>query len=340
MNIVKNKKFLLLIGFLALALLFVYRSKNTVKVQTDKTVKVQKGEVKETLTLSGNIDASEKTELQFQTAGMLSWVGVKEGDQVQRYQTLAYLDSRQLQKNFQLYMNTYMKTRWDFEQTQETNKNWQTDGMTDDQRNAIKRIVEKSQFDLNNSVLNVEIQNLALQHSRISTPITGIVTRIDTPIAGINIIPSQAKIEVVNPTSRYFSVSADQTEVAKLHEGQPVQIILDAFPNETFEGTIGKISFSPQTGQTGTVYEVRVSINNLTIQDLKYRLGMTGDAHFVLNQTGNVLYLPSRAVKSDSQGKYVINASNNKRISVETGLEGDETIEVKGDIIEGELIND
>ena len=38
---------------------------------------VKRHDVKETLTLSGKIDAMEKATLKFQTSGKLSWVGVK-----------------------------------------------------------------------------------------------------------------------------------------------------------------------------------------------------------------------------------------------------------------------
>ena len=61
--------------------------------------KIKREDIREILTLSGEIDAEEKATLKFQTSGRLSWVGVKEGDYVKKYQSLASLDKRELQNN-------------------------------------------------------------------------------------------------------------------------------------------------------------------------------------------------------------------------------------------------
>ncbi len=70
---------------------------------------VKRGDLKQELTVSGQIQASEHVILRFQTSGQLTWVGVKEGDYVKKYQTVAALDQRELQKNLTKYLETYKK---------------------------------------------------------------------------------------------------------------------------------------------------------------------------------------------------------------------------------------
>ena len=55
---------------------------------------VTKATLKNTLNLSGKIDASEKATLGFQTAGRLAWVGVKEGDYVKKGQGIRMRHTR------------------------------------------------------------------------------------------------------------------------------------------------------------------------------------------------------------------------------------------------------
>ncbi|MFH1840765.1 MAG: efflux RND transporter periplasmic adaptor subunit [Candidatus Shapirobacteria bacterium] len=233
--------------------------------------------VESNLILSGELKAERAVDLQFQSSGLLSWVGVKEGDQVKKYQTLATLDQRSVKKNLEKYLNLYSKSRWDFDQAGQDNQDYQT--LASDASDAVKRILEKAQFDLNNAVLDVELQDLAVQYSRLSTPIDGLVTRIDQPYAGVNILYT-AITSVVDPQSLYFEVAADQTEVVKIALNESVKVTLDSFPDQTFTGRVTQIDFAPKAGETSTVYRLKVVLDDFDNTQLRYRLGMTGDVEF------------------------------------------------------------
>jgi multidrug efflux pump subunit AcrA (membrane-fusion protein) len=215
-------------------------------------------------------------------------------------------------------------------------------GLSEDARNKIDRTFDKSQFDLNSSVLDVEIQDIALKLATLTTPISGIVTRVDAPHAGINITPASAEFDVVNPDTLYLSVTADQTEVIKLRAGMPATLTLDPFPSDMLEGTISAISFTPKSGETGTVYEVQVALPPSPSHG-SYRLGMTGDATFVLSEKPDVLSVPSNYVKPEGEKKYVMrkNAKNEQvKQYIETGIETDTMTEVIGGISNGDVLYD
>ncbi|MBI3385992.1 efflux RND transporter periplasmic adaptor subunit [Candidatus Gottesmanbacteria bacterium] len=295
---------------------------------------VTRQNIRQTLTLSGTIDADQKATLQFQTSGRLVWVGVKPGDKVAAYQTIASLDQQQVQKSLEIQLNNYMKTRWDFEQLHDDNK---SKIITD----ALKRILEKSQFDLNNAVLNVEIQHLAVEFSNIVTPISGVVTAVNPSVAGVNVTPATSEFDVVDPNSVYLSVLADQTEVTKLSEDMKPDIIFDAYPNQHIEGAVVSIGFTPKTGETSTVYEVKVKlpINN---DDYHYRVGMTADAAFTTREKPQVIAIPAEFLKEDKSGKYVLKHIKGKiqRSSVSVGEETDALVEITSGLSEGETIYD
>lgn len=178
-------------------------------------------------------------------------MGVKEGDYVKKYQTLASLDQRSVQKNLQKDLNDYLDTRWSFEQTKDNYKNSIV-------TTAIQRLLDQSQFGLNNAVLDVEIQNLAVEYSNLWTPIEGIVTSMGVSYAGVNITPAQAEIQVINPKTVYFLATADQADVVNLKTNMTGNITLDAYPAKEIPGQIKQISFTPKTDETGTVYKVKV----------------------------------------------------------------------------------
>jgi len=298
---------------------------------------VSRGTLTETLSLAGSIQAEEQVQLHFQTGGRLSWVGVKEGDTVKMYEGIASLDVRQLQKTLQKYLNTYSKERRDFEQTTDDNDELAI-ALSQTIRERAQRVLENAQFDLDNSVLDVELQAIAKEYSVLYSPIDGIVTRVDTPQAGMNVLATNI-FEVTNPDSLYMSISADQTEVVDLTEGKKGVIIFDSYLDEKVPGVISSISFTPKSGESGTVYEVKMSFT--PHKGRQYRLGMTGDVEFILSELPNVISVPDQYV-FEEDGKYFVwkgkSANNKKKTPVTIGKEYDNNVHVIDGLQEGDIV--
>ena len=199
--------------------------------------------------------------------------------------------------------------------------------------------MEQSQFDLNNSVIDVELQALAKEYAYLYTPIEGIVTRADVAQAGVNIVPSQAQYEIVNPGTLYFSAAADQTEVVQLLEGKQGQITFDAYPDNTTSGEIYQISFTPKQGESGTIYEVRVFLDKMIDQ---YRLGMTGDITFTLRESPDVIAIPQRYIISQDGKQYVEKnvGKERQRVEITVGKEVDGDVEIIRGMQEGDIIHE
>ena len=299
----------------------------------EASYKVKKQNLKETLTFAGEIDAEEKVTLRFQTSGRLNWIGVKEGDFVKKFQTIAVLDQRDVKKRLEKTLQDYLTERADFDQDIDDYK-----VITNDE---VKRILEKSQYGLNKSVLDVELQNLAVEFSNLFTPIEGVVTKISSPYAGVNITPAQAEFEVVNPNSIYFSAVIDQTELVGLEEGKGGILTLDPYPDENVDVKIESISFAPIEGESGTVYEAKLFFD-VDNSSYKYRLGMTGDVEFVLREIKNIIAVPSEFVISEGNKRYVTVDENGKKVKsyVTTGEIIDDFTQIKSGLEEGDVIYD
>jgi RND family efflux transporter MFP subunit len=335
-NFLKKRWYFLVIIFLILVL--VFNQQKSKKVNLEEKLVLKKQNLKETLTLSGEIDAEEKVNLKFQTSGRLAWVGVKEGDYVKKYQAIASLDKRDLKNRLDKYLNSYLKQRNNFEQTKDDyEKTYEFS--TGDLHERAKRILENNQYDLNSAVLDVEYQNLLLEYTDLWTPIEGVVTHIDIPKAGVNITPANATFEIVNPKTLYFSATVEQADVVNLKEGMKGKLTLDSFSDFEDEVKISYISFSPKSGETGTVYQIKLELSEKT-KKLPLRLGMTGDVEFLIKEKNNVIALPSRFIKKDKKGSYVFIKENNKKVKkyIETGEEIDGKIVIESGLNEGEII--
>jgi len=239
----------------------------------DSLVTPTKKDIKQQITLTGQIEAENKAILRFQTSGELSWIGVRVGDSVKKYQAIASLDKTELQKKFKKEMNDYLTDRWNFEDTQDSYKETKDRHLVTDE---IQRILDRTQFSLNNAVLDAEIANLALKYATIYSPIDGIITNIEQPVTGINITPATAEFTIVDPQSIYFESEVDQEEVILIKTGQKSTIFLDSFPDKEIDSQITYISFTPISGQSSITYQIKLNLDlNNSLQN--YRLGMSGD---------------------------------------------------------------
>lgn len=331
-KIFSHKKIALLV--IGIIIYIVYQSQTGTKLEGVSSTTVKQDTITETLTLSGTIDADQRAVLAFQTSGMLTSVAVKEGDFVKKGQFIASLDQRDLKKRLQKQLNTYAISRSTFDQTKADYK----DVALND---AISRTLDQSQFTLNNSVIDVELTDIAVKYANIYSPIDGIVASISTPIAGVNVTPVTAQFEIINPQSIYFASTADQSEVTQLAVGKSGKITLDSFSDNTVTSTISAISFVPKADETSTVYAIKLPFSGDWNQ--KYRQGMTGDVQFVLREQKNALTIPSNYLKEDADGKkYVDIITKGKRDKrfVKIGIEGDETIEITSGLSKGDKIYD
>lgn len=339
LKIIKRFWLLFLIGFVVGgAIVFFTTSANAKKAESNKYT-VKRDDLTEVISLSGQVDAKEKVSLRFQTSGLLAWVGVKEGDTVKKYQSLASLDRKDLQNRMSQLLNTYSKTRNDFDQANADNTNSDLADMTDEARATAKRSLNKYQMDLNNSVLYVESQSLALRYATLWTPIEGVVTNIEAPLAGQNITPASATFEVINPKTWYFSATADQTEVVSFVTGMEGKMTLDSFPDKEFSAIVESISIVPKSGESGTVYEIKIEVDIAEMID-KIRYGMTGDVSFVLKDIKDVLVVPESYLKK-TDGKYFVSVMENgkmikKEVDTSNSVEG--MVEITGGLNEKDVI--
>lgn len=305
----------------------------TQQAAQEKVVKIKKGTLAEKTSASGKVKSEKQVDLKFQTSGYLAWVGVKEGDTVKQYQTIASLDQRELEKRLQKALRDYSKERWDFEEDRRVT--YKDKVITD----TIQRILEKNGFDLDKAVLDVEIADLAKQFSYLWTPIAGIVTRVDTSVAGVNITPASAVFTIADPESMIFQANIEEGDIAHIVLGQKAKINLDAHPDETFEGEVSKVAFSSvSTSGGGTAFPVEIKLPKN--DSAKFKIGMNGDMEITYKEIKDVLLVPDEAVFKENDQTYVWQKTpeGKQKIAVKTGRQNDGEIEVTEGVKEGEEI--
>lgn len=328
----KRWKLLLIILLVAGAAFFWYFSKTKAKTEALVFSSPTRQDLTKTLDISGFVDATEKVRLRFAAGGKVTYLGANEGDFVNKYQTIASIDTRTLQKQMQQDLNTYMQERWDWEDTLDNTKDRWID--TPEQRQ-----VDKNQWDLDNKVLNVEIRNIAIQNSAITAPFAGILTVSPTPVAGVQLLATDY-FELVNPDTLIFSARIDEADIAQVTEGLPAVINLDSYPDMTINTHIDYIAFTSSQTSSGTVFQVDFPLSSVADAS-KLRLGMNGDAAIELATAQNVLTVPITAIRQRGGQTYVDVRTGEKSYeerAISIGLETEDWVEVLEGLSESDEI--
>jgi len=344
-EIIKQRYKLIIVGG-AILLVFFFFVLPRVKAYREgpaaqyETAKVKKEEIAKTVSASGEIMAERQATLRFQTSAQLIWVGVKEGDKVKKWQAIASLDVREVEKNIKKKLLAYLNERWDFEQSRD---NYGVEGVSIESvgilTEAERRILEKAQFDLDSTVLDVEIQDLAKKLATLVTPIEGIVVDIETPIAGINITPATAEFIIADPSEMKFVARVDESDIGQVEIGQDVEIVLDAYLEDVFEGLIQKISFSAvTTSGGGTAFEIEILLPEN--EEEKFKVGMNGDVEIIISSAEDILTVPVGAVieKNGEQFVKAIEGRNIIEVEVKTGIESETKTQILEGLNEGQII--
>ncbi len=290
--------------------------------------------ISETLELSGKVVADKSATLRFSAGGLVTYLGAKEGDHVKKWQTLSSVDSRQLQKTLDQKLNLYAIQRGTFDQTIDDNDNSVPDG---DLARTLKRLLEKNQYQLDNTVKDVEYLDLSLKLSRLTSPIAGILAHAPIHSVGVQVIVTDTWT-VIDPSSLYFSADLDETDLKRVSVGQKVVVSLDAYPDRSIISSIYSISYSPKETTSGTTYEVKIGLSPSDNQDL--RLGLNGTAGVVLSEKNNTLTLPASAITS-SAGKSTVYLKDGRKYiekPLEIGIENGGVVEILSGISEGDHV--
>jgi|SRR3989304_6799993 len=331
----KKKKFWIIFLTLLAVFGFSYYKFILSKKNVVESTEIKRGTVEEALTLSGEVKADEYAKLTFPTSGEISWVGVKEGDEVEKGQALTKIDTTVLNSTYQSVRATLRAAEATVENIHDQVKNHSADEtfVQKDTRTTAEVTKDKAY----EAYIAAEYN---LRNSTLIAPFAGIITSLAHPFSGVNVFATETQVELINPQTLYFDVSADQSEVLKLSIGQEVNITLDSVSDEELKGNIVFIGYTPKADEVGTIYKVKVAFDDL-LDIKKFRVGLTGDATFVISKKENVLFVPPKFVKSDLDGKYLKKSGKNGKTYVEIGLEGEDATEIVSDKVkEGDNVFD
>jgi RND family efflux transporter MFP subunit len=317
-----HKKISIVVLVILLVIGYIIFPKSSKQILTETA---KKQDVVKVVSVTGNVDAQTSVNLTFQTAETLSYVGVKLGDYVIKWQTIASLDQNQLQATLRQAQQDFIAAKAASERYYSSHN----DTETYDQK------VERTAIDATQN--KAYDQMLKVQHdianSSLYSPIAGIVTRMDAQTAGVNITPLTT-FTITDPNSLDFKTEVDEADIGQIKIGQNVSVSLDASPNDIIKSKVDRIDFvSHVTSSGGNAFYVRVMLP----QPNNYRVGMSGNADIIIDARQNALAIQSSDI-FDNNYVYVKTANGFVKRKLNFGLQNDTQAQVLSGLSEGDTV--
>jgi HlyD family secretion protein len=148
-----------------------------------------------------------------------------------------------------------------------------------------------------------------LSRTTIYSPIDGIVISRDVEV-GQTVAASfnTPKLFVIaNDLSKMrIHASVSEADIGGVQPGQPVEFIVDAFPNRKFSGVVEQVRNAAQTNQNVVTYTTVIDVSN---PESKLKPGMTANVSITLAERTNVLKIPNATLRfRPSEGQSEITA--------------------------------
>ena len=297
----KTKIWLIVLGVLALAIIvscIVKATKSANKELVIRTHVVGEYTVENTVTATGTIEPVETVEVGTQVSGKVEKIYVDFNDVVKKGDLLAELDKQTLNQSVsrarasltsaESQLNyaklTYERTKQLYEANAATLAAYQ----------EAQNSYTQAQMSKKNAQASYDQALVDLAYAEIYSPIDGIVldraVEVGQTVAASFSTPTLFTL-ANDLTKMQVEADVDEADIGQVKVGQKVTFTVDAYMEDSFEGTVSQIRMKPTTTSNVVTYTVIIDAPN---PDQKLFPGMTASVTIVTEeQTG--LAVPAEA---------------------------------------------
>ena len=315
---------------------------------------VTRKDMVDTILVVGNLIGAATVDAVPRGQGRLEAVYVKLGDSVRRGQAIAKIEDREIVEQIKQAEATFAVSEASIRQRQadlklaqnnmERSKSLyerdllprQTFDDTDARYQAAQAQLELSMAQLQQTKSRLDELKINLSNTVITSPVDGFIGK-RTLDPGASVGVNTSFISVVDIRTVRLVINVVEKDLRRIHQGTPVEVEVDAYPGEKFEGRVARLA--PILDPATRTAQVEIEIPNST-----YRLkpGMYARARFTVEKHDNTLVVPTMAVV-DLQGKIGVWQTADEGdtpvfMPVTTGIEQQDFTEITSGLKEGQRI--
>lgn len=312
-----------------------------------ETVPAKYMSMKSVVSATGTIKPLESVEVSSKITARVKQVLVKENDHVTTGQTVALLDGKDYETQREQAEFTLNNAKIKYERT-----------------SYLYNIGAKSKEELDDAQYNYDTAESKLAEAESNLSETVIVSPMDGVVIGEPVTDGTMAVQGnSNPTvimriadlsKKQILAKVDETDIGSVRIGQKATFTVDAYNGKTFTATVSKISqtdldnswntsSSTSSSSSSSAAVIYYSVT-LDVDDPEGLLmpSMTARVEIETANKDNALAVPLSALKTDSNGSYVVIVKKDGTTEnryVETGIYSDDNVEIVSGLSEGEAVS-
>jgi len=234
-------------------LFFVLRSSFTPGIEVKLTTAVTQSpsQTNASLTASGYIVAQRKAAVASKGTGRLIWLGVVEGDKVKKGQIIGRLEDNDIHALLEQAKANLLLTQADLKDAENTYNRekalLKTGSATKMEVDAAEARYLRVLASIDAAKANISSQEIAIENMLIRAPFDGTVLTKNADIGeivspmGASINSRAAIVTMADMSSLEVEADVSESNIEKIKVNQESDIVLDAYPDKSYEGYVSKI---------------------------------------------------------------------------------------------------
>ncbi len=298
-----NKKILIysIIAAAVLVLIYFLFVKNDEKVQKFTFGEAVKGDISNTITSTGTLEALSTVDVGTQVSGRIDKIFVDFNSNVKKGQLLAVLDTTSLALQVSDAQSSLIKAQAQYEQSDVQFKN---DKSLYDKGflSVVDYITSKT--NLETAKANLQSAKTALERAKTNLTYAYIYSPIRGKIISRNVEEGQTVAASLQAPTLFIIAedlskmqilaSVDESDIGQIKVGQKAEFTVQAYPEKEFKGKVVQIRLNSEVVQNVVNYTVVINSDN---KDNLLLPGMTATIDFYVEQKNNVLLIPNSALR-------------------------------------------
>jgi len=203
---------------------------------------------------------------------------------------------------------------------------------------AAKDSVEQARQSIELARQSLDQAQKNLDEATITAPFDGVVASVDAD-EDATVVTTTPIVHLVDYSRMELIVELDEVDIPEVRLNQEAIIEIDALPDVKFVGKVTTIF--PVPTEVGGLVLYNVKINFDVPEDSDLKIGMSAEADIIITKRSNILLVPDRAIKEDSQGNPVVKVMVNEQIQerpVDIGISDGYQTEIVDGLNEGETV--
>jgi HlyD family secretion protein len=294
---------------------FYWRSRSGAHPAAPITSAVTRGDVVAKVSATGTLQPVTTVQVGTQVSGTIKALYADFNSQVHKGQVVAELDPSLFQTQVEQARGTMSKLQADADRSKvdvlDTQVKLTRAQELFDQKLIARTDLETAQTTANEAQAAVKSADaqvtqaraalnqaqVNLDHTTITAPIDGVVISRNVDVGQTVAASMQAPtlFVIANDLAKMqVSAAVDESDIGHIAIGQPVTFRVDAYPTQTFSGTVSQVRLQPTTEQNVVSYTTMIDVPN---PEMKLKPGMTANVTIQIASNENVLRVPNAALK-------------------------------------------